>query len=51
MGETFKIWLIIATSLIVVGGILFVVGMPGKKWDFSKLSTEKYETNRNKWNE
>ena len=45
MGKTFKIWLIIATSLIVVGGILFVVGMTGKKWDFSKLSTEKYETN------
>ncbi len=45
MGKAMKIWLIIATILIVLGGILFVIGMTGKKWDFSKLSTEKYETN------
>lgn len=45
MSKVTKIWLIIATSLVIIGGILFVVGMTGKNWDFKKLSTEKYETN------
>lgn len=45
MGKAFKIWLIIATLLVVAGGILFVIGMTEKKWDFNKLSTEEFETN------
>ncbi len=45
MSKTTKIWLVIATSFVVFGGILFMIGMSEKKWDFTKLSTEKYETN------
>ena len=40
-----KVWLVIATVLLVVGGILFVVVMKNLNWDFNKLSTIKYETN------
>ena len=39
------IWLIVAASLIVLGGILFVGVMSVLKWDFKKLSTVKYEEN------
>lgn len=39
------VWLIVAASLIVVGGILFVGVMSMLKWDFKKLSTVKYEEN------
>lgn len=39
-----KIWLIIATALILVGCIIFGVVMAVLKWDFSKLGTVKYET-------
>ncbi len=45
MSKSIKIWLIAATSLIVLGGIIFVGVMTVLKWDFSKLSTHKYETN------
>lgn len=37
------VWLIVAASLIVLGGILFVGVMSVLKWDFKKLSTVKYE--------
>ncbi len=40
-----KIWLIVAAALIVIGGIVFVSVMTVLKWDFTKLSTVKYETN------
>lgn len=40
-----KIWLIIATSFVLVGGIIFVGVMSMLEWDFTKLSTGKYETN------
>lgn len=45
MRKSTKIWLIIATSLVVIGGIIFVGTMQKLKWDFTKLSTVKYETN------
>lgn len=45
MTETTKIWLIIAASLVLAGGILFVCVMSTLGWDFAKLSTAKYETN------
>ncbi len=45
MSKKTKIWLVIATSLVVVGLILFTVVMTVYHWDFTKLSTEKYETN------
>ena len=45
MSKKTKIWLIIASSLIVIGSILFGGVMTMFKWDFKKLSTIKYETN------
>lgn len=45
MGKHAKIWLIIAASLVLAGGLLFSAVMAALKWDFTKLSTVKYETN------
>ena len=45
MRKTAKIWLVIAASLVFVGLIMFAAVMSEYKWDFSKLSTGKYETN------
>jgi len=39
------IWLIIAASLIVIGGVIFVMAMSAHGWDFKGLSTTAYETN------
>ena len=38
-------WLITAIAFVAIGLILFVVVMMACNWDFSKLSTAKYETN------
>ena len=40
-----KIWLIIASILMFSGVVIFGGLMMMLKWDFSKLSTAKYETN------
>ena len=45
MNRTIKNWLIVAASLILSGGIVFVITMMNLHWDFTKLSTVKYETN------
>ena len=45
MSKNKKMWLIIATSLIVVGMTMFVIAMSINNWDFNKLNTAKYETN------
>lgn len=45
MRKSTKIWLITATSLIVLGCIMFSVAMTKNHWDFTKLNTVKYETN------
>ena len=45
MSKSVKIWLIIAASLILIGAIIFTGVMTVLKWDFTKLSTEKYQTN------
>ncbi len=45
MSKITKIWLIIATSFMLIGCIIFVGVMSILKWDFTKLSTGKYETN------
>lgn len=45
MSKITKIWLIIAASFVLVGGIIFGGVMSMHKWDFTKLSTVKYETN------
>ena len=45
MSKKTKIWLIIAASLTLIGCIIFGGAIIAMKWDFSKLSTVKYETN------
>lgn len=51
MSKTTKTWLIIAASLVVIGCMVFVGVMSMLKWDFTKLSTVKYETNDYEINE
>ena len=41
-----KTWLIIAACLVFVGCVIFGGVMQMLKWDFTKLSTVEYETNR-----
>ena len=45
MKKTTKNWLIIASILIALGGIIFVGVMMKLKWDFSKIATNKYVDN------
>ena len=45
MNKTKKIWLFTAGALIFLGTVLFIVAMTANRWDFSNLSTVKYETN------
>lgn len=45
MRKAMKIWLIIGASLVFLGLIVFGGVMTMLKWDFTKLSTTKYETN------
>lgn len=45
MKKSLKIWIIIATALVVLGSFLFVGVMFFAQWDFSKIGTSKYETN------
>ena len=43
MKKSVKAWLIIAAALVVLGSFLFVGVMFFAQWDFSKISTTKYE--------
>lgn len=45
-----KVWLILAASLVLIGGVLFAGVMTTREWDFTKLSTVKYETNTHEIN-
>ncbi len=45
MNKKTKVWLITSAVLILSGLIIFGGAMMALKWDFFKLSTEKYETN------
>jgi len=45
MTKTTKIWPITATSLVLIGCVLFAGVMSMLGWDFMKLSTVTYETN------
>lgn len=51
MRKRAKIWLIIASSLVLVGCMIGGSVMTLFKWDFTKLSTVKHETNEYKINE
>ncbi|MBQ9735957.1 MAG: DUF4097 family beta strand repeat protein [Clostridia bacterium] len=44
MNKGLKIWLIAGTALLLLGLILFGGVMTMLRWDFSKLSTQKYDT-------
>lgn len=46
MSKKAKAWLIAAASLVLVGCIVFGGAMAMFQWDFTKLSTVKYESNR-----
>lgn len=45
MRKSAKIWLIAAGSLVLLGCIVFAGVMTTLKWDFTELSTVRYETN------
>ena len=45
MKTALKVWLIIAVSLVVVGGALFCIVMAANGWDFSRLGSRKMVTN------
>ena len=45
MSRGTKVWLIIATLFVIVGMLIFGGVMVAFQWDFTKLSTVKYETN------
>lgn len=45
MARKTKIWLIVALSLILAGGILFTGVMMALNWDFGNLSTMQFEEN------
>lgn len=45
MRKAVKIWLIVATALVALGGILFTGAMLANGWDFDKLSAATYTTN------
>ena len=45
MSTRIKIWLLVAASLILLGGILYVGVMSMLGWNFKDLSTVRYETN------
>ncbi len=51
MRKATKVWLFTATSLVLMGCILFASVMTTLGWDFLKLSTVKYETNTHKISE
>ena len=44
MRKTTKVWLLIAAVLVLAGGMLFACVMSELNWDFTRLSTVKYET-------
>lgn len=45
MSKRAKIWLIAAASLVTIGAIIFAAVMTVYHWDFSRLSTDHFETN------
>ena len=48
MSKRAKGWLIAIVSLILISGILFICIMVASNWDFTKLSTIKFETTTHK---
>lgn len=44
MSKSTKIWLAVASLLICIGTIIFIVAMSLLNWDFTKLSNKKFHT-------
>ena len=44
MSKSKKVWLVIATSLVFIGMLMFVIVMSINNWDFAKLNTVKYQS-------
>lgn len=44
MNKKMKFAMVIATALILLGGVVFTSAMAAHGWDFTKLTTVKYET-------
>ena len=51
MSKSAKIWLLAAASLVLFGTVIFLGVMTMLNWNFSKLSTDSYETNTYEINE
>ena len=51
MSKTTKNWLIAAAFLVVIGAVIIVAVMTAYRWDFSRVSTDQYETNTYEINE
>ena len=51
MRKNRKIWLLVAVSFVVIGGVILGGIMNIFHWDFTKLSTVKYQTNNYNFNE
>lgn len=49
MAKKTKLWLITALSLLLIGSILICGVMASLGWDFAKLSTDRFETNRHQF--
>ncbi len=45
MKKTLKIWLLIAAALTIIGAVIFTCALSLTDFDFTKLSTQKFETN------
>lgn len=44
MRNTTKIWLVIASALVIFGGLIFTIAMDAQHWNFKELSRSKYTT-------
>lgn len=51
MKRSTKILFIVASALVILGATIFLTAMVTNNWDWSKLSTMKYETNTHEINE
>lgn len=51
MSKAAKIWLVTAAALVILGFVVMTLAGCAVEWDFSKLSTVKYETNTHEFNE
>ena len=51
MRRSKKIWIIVAILLVIIGSLIFTGALAALDFDFSKLSTQKYETNAYEINE